>query len=151
MTNITNLSKDKIKKHAHGKDINIVNNVTVINGVNRPLDSDDIIELQQSKLINISNQATYELNPSEKIATFTFTIKNINLKQAIKNRERNNNFPDEVSPELVIAREISWVASTINNGQHLRRNIGYVSHDDYNIEIKFNKSNTVINIVFIGE
>lgn len=65
-------------------------------------------------------------------------------------RERNDNFPDEVSPEFVIGREAEWIASTINNGQNLQRHIGSVSHGEYEIEVSPSESETVVNIVFHG-
>lgn len=152
MTDITNLSERDINDYANAS-VRLVDNITIINGetITRPLDSGDVMELQQSKLTTISNHAAYELSPIENIGTFTFTIRDTNLERAIRNRERNDNYPDEVSAEFVIGRESSWVASTINNGKHLRRNIGYVSHDDYSIEIKSEGSKTVINVVFTGE
>lgn len=151
MTSVTELSESQLKDRVDAE-INLVNSTTNLSGetVNRPVDSDDIMELQQSKLNSISNHSTYVIKPSENIATFTFTIRDSNLERTISRRERNANFPDEVSAEFVIGREVSWIASTINNGQHLRRNIGYVSHNDYSVEIVSKEKSTVVNIVFTG-
>lgn len=130
--------------------ISVVESITQLDdeSVERPLDSDDTMELQQSSLNSITNHATYLIDPSENIATFTFKIREFDLEQAVERREKNDNFPDEVSPEFVIGRELEWIASTINNGQHLRRHIGYVSHDDYEIEVSSGDSDVVVNIVF---
>lgn len=152
MRELTDLSETQMNEYANAT-VKLGNTITTYgeDTVTRPLDSDDILELQQSKLTTISNHASYEIDPSGNVGTFTFVVRDTNLEKTIERREQNDNFPDEVSPEFVLAREASWVASTINNGQHLRRNIGYVGHDEYVVEIKSDESNTVCNVVFDAE
>lgn len=154
MTEVTELSEKDIKNNLSTGKLDLVENTTTsLTGetVQRPLDSNHIMELQESSLTSIPNQACYTIKPSENIATFTFIIRDTNLKRDIKRKERNDYFSDDISAELVIARESSWIASTISNGQHLRRNIGSVRHDDYRIEIKSDGTKTIVNIVFFGE
>lgn len=153
MDEIPELSNEKLSSHSQGADIRTVNSITHLSGesVQRPLDASDLQELQQSKLTSIPTQACYTLLPSENRGTFTFTIRKTQLERTIERRERNDHFPDDVSAELVIAREASWIASTINNGQKMRRYIGRVSHDDYYVEVAREDSKLTLNIVFEGE
>lgn len=89
--------------------------------------------------------------PSENLRTFTLTIGKAQLERTIERREKNDQFPDDVSPELVIARETSWIVSMISNGQKMRRYIGHVSHDDYYVEVVQGDSKLIVNMVFEGK
>lgn len=154
MSELVTLSESKLREHANGTVIDVVSSTTSPSGetVQRPLDSDDILELQQSRLTTIPNSAVYTVVPETNIAVFNCVIRDSALERTIERRERNDHFPDTVSPEFVIAREAAWIASTINNGQHLRRHIGYVSHDDYRVEIAARDGTSVsMTIVFNGQ
>ena len=153
MDKIPEISDEKLSSHSSGTEIRTVNSITHLSddSVQRPLDASDLQEIQQSKLNSIPNQACYTLSQSENRGTFTFTIRKTQLERTIELRERNDNFPNDVSAELVIAREASWIASTIRNGQKLLRYIGRVSLDDYYVEVAREDSKLTLNIVFEGE
>lgn len=152
MEEIPSLSEDKLRSYARGTSIEIVDSITKLNGdtVQRPLDASDLQELQQSQLTSIPSQACYTIIPSQDLGTFTFNIRKTQLERTIELREKNDHFPDDVPAELVISKEASWIASTINNGQKLRRYIGRVSHDDYNVEVMRGDTKITLNIVFEG-
>lgn len=153
MSAFDDLSEDELQQYANGTRINVVSAVTSPSGdtLQRPLDASDINELQQSRLLNIPNGAVYTVIPSENRAFFHVTIRETALERVIEQRRRNDKLPDDIGAEYVLASEASWVASTLNNGQHLRRNIGRVSHDDYRVEIAPDGTSVRMNIIFEGD
>lgn len=153
MDQIPKLSSEKLSSHSEGTDIRKVKSMTKLDGdsFQRPLDASDLQEVQQSKLTSIPRGACYTLLPSENLGTFTLTVGKAQLERTIERREKNDHFPDDVSPELVISREASWIVSTISNGQKMRRYIGYVSHDDYFVEVVQGDSKLTVNMVFEGQ
>lgn len=156
MKDLDNLSESEIERHSGRTDVRLVSSTTEpsSSSIQRPLDESDIEYLQQSRLTNIQDEETYTIVPEENLAFFTVTVQEKDLERSVNMQKQNNDFlddfPDDVLPEIVLSREASWIARTINNGQHLIHHVRRVDPDNYYIEVKPQDTEVVMNFVFDG-
>lgn len=123
------------------------NLITQSEPAKRALDSDDILEIQQSKLNDIHNNGVYTIDTDENIGTFTFRIQRSSLERTVERRRNNDNFPDTVSPEYIISREIEWILTTLSNGQRLKKHLD-IGYGQYYASLQLSEDKITVTLVY---
>ena len=113
------------------------------------LDSSDILEIQQSDLNDVHNTGVYIINDG--IGTFSFNVRKSNLERVVQRRRNNDNYPDDISPEFILAREIDWIITTLSNGQRLKRYLSDLSYDQHYATVDLKPDEITVTLVYDPE